>query len=169
MDSRKYDIELAKLIDRVTAIEAQLPHSLDIQIHYHKEKYGDDLLPLEKHGNFYDLRAAKDIDLENGKHALIPLGISVNLPDGYFAEVLPRSSSFKNFGFIVANSMGIIDSEYRSLEDEWFLSVVPMKGMMIHKNDRIAQFTIAKEIPFSLTEATWEAKARGGHGSSGIK
>ena len=150
-------------------VSSLLGDPLDIMIHYHKDKYGEDLLPLEKHGNFYDLRAAVDIDLEEGKHTYIPLGFSLYLPDGYYAEVLPRSSTFKNFGFVLANSMGIIDSTYRGMKDEWFLSVIPFKTAHISKNDRIGQFTIVKELPFELKEADWEAEIRGGNGSSGIK
>ena len=153
------------LSNRITTLENN-NKDLNIQIHYHTDKYPG-LEPLEKHGNFYDVRAAEDIELVEGKQVLIPLGISVNLPDGYYAELLPRSSSFKRYGFLVANSMGIIDSEYRSLEDEWMLSVYPTRDMKIFKNERIAQFTIVKEIPFTLEESTWEAKKRDGFGSSG--
>lgn len=155
------------LDDRLKKIEN--PNPIELMIHYHKEEFGDDLMELEKHGNFYDVRAAKDVFLKQNCHKLIPLGISIYLPDGYYAELLPRSSTFKNFKFIVANSMGIIDTDYRSLKDQWFLSVIPFEDIQIHKNERIAQFTIVKEVPTILKEGTWEAKARGGHGSSGIK
>ena len=158
---------LQDLEDRISKLEN--PDPIKLMIHYHKDKYGNDLKELEKYGNFYDVRAAQDMFLKEGCHRLIPLGISLYLPDGYYAELLPRSSSFKNFGFIVANSMGIIDTEYRSLDDQWFLSVIPFRDMQINKNDRIAQFTIVKEVPTELEEGTWEVKARGGHGSSGVK
>lgn len=139
--------------------------AMEIKIHHHTDKYGA-LIPVQKHGNFYDLATADHVNLKAGEYALIPLGISVYLPDGYYATLLPRSSTFKKYGILIANSMGIIDTEYRSMEDEWMLSVYATRDIYISKNERIAQFTIQKEIPFVLEEANWEAKARGGFGSS---
>ena len=162
------NIPVNVMINIVEEILKNNSDPLDIKIHYHQDKYGD-LLPLEKHGNFYDVRAAKSIDLKKDEHTLIPLGISIYLPDSYYATLLPRSSSFNKYGFLVANSTGIIDTEYRSLEDEWMLSVLPTRDLTIHKNDRIAQFTIMKEIKFEVEEGEWEAINRGGHGESGIK
>lgn len=139
-----------------------------IQIHHHTDKYGA-LIPIQKHGNFYDLSTAQDTFLKAGESTLIPLGVSINLPDGYYATLLPRSSTFSKYGILIANSVGIIDSEYRSLDDEWKLSVYATRDIYIPKNERIAQFTIHEEIPFILEEAVWEAKARGGFGSSDQK
>ena len=144
------------------------PLSMNILINYHRDKYPE-LMPLEKHGNFYDLRAAETIKLSKNTHTLIPLGISIQLPKGYYAKVVARSSSFKNFGFVLANSVGINDTDYAGPDDLWFLSVLPSRDQEIQVNDRIAQFTIEKEISFTLKEGTWEADNRGGHGNSGIK
>lgn len=150
-------------------LKKRLIDPLDVKIKYHREKYPD-LKPVEKYGNFYDLRAAQSMKLKKKKHYYIPLGISMYIPDGYYAEVLPRSGTFKHFKFFVANSMGIIDDNYRSTEDEWFLSVYPTKTIKIEANDRIAQFTIVKERDINLNECdSWEAKKRGGFGTSGIK
>ena len=160
------DLEMFNdLYNRVSKLEAK-DKELEVMIHYHNDKYPG-LMKLEKHGNFYDVRSAVNIELKKDVQTLIPLGISLYLPDGYYAELLPRSSTFKNFGFILANSMGIIDDSYRSLEDMWMISALPMKDMTIRKNDRIGQFTIVKETPFILKEGTWEAKKRGGFGASG--
>lgn len=145
-----------------------LTKPLNIKINYHKNLFPE-LQPLEKNGNFYDLRSAQNINLIKDKHTLIPLGISVQLPEGYYAKVVARSSSFKNFGFILANAVGIIDTGYAGPDDLWFLSVIPSRDCEIHVNDRIAQFTISREVKFTLEEGEWEAENRGGHGSSGIK
>ena len=166
----KKDMLIAQLVDRVIALEkkaAETVEELDIQINYHKEKYPE-LLPVEKHGNFYDLRAAENIILKKDVHTLIPLGISIKLPKGYYAQINARSSSFKNFGFILANSTGIIDTSYCGPDDLWFLPVIPSRDQEINLNDRIAQFTIVKEVEFNLEEGIWEADNRGGYGHSGI-
>ena len=75
---------------------------------------------IENKSDWIDLRAAKDIELKAGEFALIPLGIGMQLPKGYEAHVLPRSSTFKNFGIIQTNSMGVIDETYCRDEDQWF-------------------------------------------------
>ena len=113
-----YEVELSSFIDnfkeRLATLEKKINNQdkidiKDIMINYHREKYPY-LLPAEKHGNFYDLRSAVFIELRKGKQALIPLGVSINLPDGYYATLLPRSSTFKKHGILIANSVGIIDS-----------------------------------------------------------
>ena len=142
---------------------------MKIGIHYHTDKYPDFNDTVEKHGNFYDLRAAETVELFEGESTLIPLGVSINLPDGYYATLLPRSSTFKKYGIIVANSMGIIDSEYRGYGDEWKLCVYATRHVIIPQNERIAQFTILKENEFELEEANWEATDRGGFGHSDVK
>ena len=165
-DTLKSEIQALK--DELSELKSQLFDPIDVKINYHREKYPD-LKPVEKHGNFYDLRSAESMKLKKHKQVLIPLGISMYIPDGYYAEILPRSSTFKNYKFFVANSMGIVDDTYRSLEDEWFLSVYTTKRTKVEVNDRIAQFTLVKEVQVNLSEDVWEAPKRGGNGSSGIK
>lgn len=75
-----------------------------------KIKYFDETLPkIEKIaiGNWIDLRSAEDISLKQFEFKLIPLGIAMELPRGYEANVVPRSSTFKNFGILQTNSMGV--------------------------------------------------------------
>ncbi len=162
------DVLLAELCDRVSALENQVYHNTqELKIHYHRDKYKDFTYEIEKHGNFYDLAAAESMKLEAGKYYMIPLGISIYLPDNYYAILLPRSSSFKKYGIIVANSMGIIDSNYRSLEDQWYLAVYATKDTTIEANERIAQFSICNETKFIVNEEKyWEAPKRGGFGST---
>lgn len=136
-----------------------------------KIKYFTDIEPIEKisKGDWIDLRAAKDIELEAGEHTLIPLGVGMILPKGYEAHIVPRSSTFKKYSVIQANHMGIIDNSYSGEEDEWKFSAYAVEHTFIKKNDRICQFRIMEkqpEISFEEVEHLNE-KSRGGFGSTG--
>lgn len=157
------------LTTKVKTLDEEIHKKHDIKIHYHTDRYPEMIPSIEKHGNFYDLSTAESVELFEGYHKLIPLGVSINLPDGYYAILLPRSSTFKKYGILVANSTGIIDSDYRGMNDIWMLSVYPTKHTIIPANERIAQFTIVRENKFDLVEADWEATNRGGFGSSDKK
>lgn len=138
-----------------------------------KIKYFDDIEPAEKlsQGDWVDLRAAEDVELKAGEFQLIPLGVGMILPDGYEAHLVPRSSTFKKFGIIQTNHMGVIDNSYSGEEDEWKFSAFAIRDTMIHKNDRICQFRIVKrqpEIEFTVVEHLND-KSRGGFGSTGVK
>lgn len=98
-------------------------------------------------GEWYDLRCAKDMYLIAGDLAYIPLGVAIELPDGYEAIVAPRSSAAKKFGIIQANSLGVIDHAYCGDNDEWMMPVYAIRNTTIHKNDRICQFRIQKIQP----------------------
>ena len=117
------------------------------------------------------MRAAKDVELKKGDFALIPLGVAMQLPEGYEAHVVPRSSTFKNFGIIQTNHQGVIDCSYCGDNDQWFMPVLAVRDTEIHKNDRICQFRIMENQPKILfTEVSaLEGADRGGHGSTGTK
>lgn len=120
-------------------------------------------------GDWIDLRAAKDISLKKGEFTLIPLGIAIQLPEGYEAILAPRSSTCKKFGIIQTNSIGIIDESYCGNDDQWMMAVMAVRDTEIKKNDRICQFRILKhqpEITFKEVE-NLENKNRGGFGSTG--
>lgn len=122
-------------------------------------------------GNWVDLRAAEDIELRAGEFRLIPLGVAMGLPYGYEAIVAPRSSTFKNFGILESNSIGIIDETYCGDSDEWFFPALAVRDTVIHKNDRICQFRILYHQPaleFEEVEKLGNAN-RGGHGSTGVQ
>ena len=142
---------------------------MKVGIHYHTDKYPEFTAKIEKHGNFYDLSTAERVELYEGDTGKISLGVSINLPDGYYATLLPRSSTFGKYGIMVANSMGIIDSSYRGMNDIWKLVVYATRHITIPANTRIAQFTIVKENEFEVIEEEWEAPDRGGFGSSDTK
>ncbi len=129
------------------------------------------LQPLEKlaKGDWIDLRAAEDAELKAGDFRYLRLGIGMILPEGYEAHVAPRSSTFKNFGVLVANSFGVIDNSYCGEEDEWRLPVLAMRDTVIRKNDRICQFRIVEkqpELEFETVEHLRQ-ESRGGFGSTG--
>lgn len=141
---------------------------MDIRI-----KYFTDIDRIEKiaKGDWIDLRAAEDITLKQGEFKLIPLGMAIELPKGYEAHVVPRSSTYKNYGIIQTNSMGIIDETYCGDNDQWMMPVIAMRNTVIRKNDRICQFRIMEhqpEINFIEVEELGN-KDRNGFGSTGTK
>lgn len=122
-----------------------------------------------ENGDWIDLRAAEDVEMAANTFALIPLGIGMILPEGYEAHIVPRSSTFKSFGIIQTNHMGVIDEFYCGDNDEWKYPAYALRDTMIRKGDRICQFRIMKkqpEIEF-IEVGTLKDKDRGGFGSSG--
>jgi dUTP pyrophosphatase len=107
--------------------------------------------------------------MKAGEFKLIPLGIAMQLPDGYEAHVVPRSSTFKNYGIIQTNSMGIIDETYCGPNDQWFMPAFAMRDTTISFNDRICQFRIMTHQPeINFVQSALENNDdRGGHGSTG--
>ena len=124
---------------------------------------------IDGKSDWIDLRAAKDYSLKSGEFQLIHLGIAMQLPEGYEAHILPRSSTFKNFGVIQANSMGIVDESYCGPNDWFFFPAIALRDTEIHVNDRICQFRIEKHQPHvSFEEVTLlKNEVRGGIGSTG--
>lgn len=140
-----------------------------------KIKYFADIIPLEYIGgnksNWIDLRAAEDVDLKAGEFKLISLGIGMVLPEGYEANIVPRSSTFKNFGILQTNCFGVIDNSYSGDNDEWKFPAYATRDVHISKNDRICQFRINKIQPAISFETVTHLNDtdRGGFGSSGTK
>lgn len=137
-----------------------------------KIKYFADIEPIKmlESGDWIDLRAAEDVFLRKGEFKLIPLGIGMKLPDGYEAHVVPRSSTFKNFGIIQTNHCGVIDNSYSGDNDQWRFPAYALRDTVIHKNDRICQFRIMEKMPridFETVEKLDDTD-RGGFGSTGI-
>jgi dUTP pyrophosphatase len=128
------------------------------------------LLPEKIHnGDWIDLRAAKSVVLKAGEYQLIPLGIAMELPEGYEAIVAPRSSTFKRGGILLANSIGIIDESYKGDNDEWHFPALAIRDTTIMVNERICQFRIIKhqpEIEFEVVDSLGNDD-RGGLGSTG--
>ena len=141
---------------------------LEITIKYFTDNL-DKLTYIDGISDWIDLRAKKKKKKKKGEFALIPLGVAMKLPQGYEAHVVPRSSTYKNFGIIQTNSMGVIDESYCGDNDQWFMPALAMRDTVIHVNDRICQFRIMKHQPvisFSEVKELHEPE-RGGPGSTG--
>ena len=140
---------------------------MDIKIKYF-DNAATRIKKIEK-GNWIDLRAAKDMAISAGTFAMIPLGIAMQLPIGYEAHVLPRSSTFKKWGIIQTNSCGIIDTSYCGNDDEWMMPVYAVRDTTIQKGDRVCQFRIVESQPeINFIEVKeLEGENRGGFGSTG--
>ena len=137
-----------------------------------KVKYFDkEIEKIEKIaiGDWIDLRAAATIELSQFEYKLIPLGIGMKLPAGYEANVVPRSSTFKNFGILQTNSYAVIDESYCGNDDQWFFPALAMRDTVIHKGDRICQFRINKKMEqVEIIEVEeLDEVSRGGLGSTG--
>lgn len=136
-----------------------------------KIKYFADIPKLEKIsvGDWIDLRAAEEVCLRAGDYALIRLGVGMILPEGYEAHIMPRSSTFKNYGVLMACS-GIIDNSYSGDTDEWRFGAYAMRYTVIHKGERICQFRIMKNQPSIAFEEVEHLNdvSRGGIGSTGV-
>lgn len=139
-----------------------------------KIKYFDDEIDrVEKisAGDWVDLRAAETVTLKAGEFKLVPLGIGMKLPKGYEANIVPRSSTFKNFGIIQTNSFGVVDNSYSGDNDQWFFPAYALRDTTINKNDRICQFRINEiQPPIKFVEVDHlDEVDRGGCGSTGVK
>lgn len=138
-----------------------------IKIKYHY----DDSPKLEQveGSDWIDLYTAEETYIKSGEMKLIPLGVSMKLPAGYEAHVIPRSSTYKKWGVIEANSMGLIDESYCGDGDQWHFPALAIRPTHIPKGTRICQFRIMRKQPtifFSEVDALGE-KDRGGFGSTG--
>ena len=157
-----------------------------LKIKYMRVNKDIDPLVVNPKGEWIDLRLAKDTHLSEGEFALLPLGIRVKIPNGFEAHIVPRSSTFKNFGIIQTNSVGIIDNSYCGPNDEWKMPVIAMRAVGLISGARICQFGImpsqfaTKEQKYlwltcdgiELVEEEWldgTEESRGGFGSTGVK
>lgn len=142
----------------------------DIKIKYFTDKM-ERLTYIDGKSDWIDMRAAQDVEMKEGDFRLIPLGVAMELPRGYEAHVVPRSSTFKNFGIIQTNHMGVIDESYCGDNDQWFFPAYALRDTVIHEGDRICQFRIMEhQPPISFVEVERLGhEDRGGHGSTGRK
>lgn len=141
---------------------------MNIKIKYFTDQI-DKLRYIDGKSDWIDLRAAETVELKAGEFKLIPLGVAMQLPAGYEAHVVPRSSTFKNFGVIQTNSQGVIDESYAGPNDQWFFPAYALRDTIININDRICQFRIVEHQPrLNFVENSLENNGnRGGHGSTG--
>lgn len=137
--------------------------------------FSDEINKLEKidgdKSDWIDLRSAKTVHMHAGEFKLIPLGVAMQLPRGYEAHIVPRSSTYKNFGIIQTNHCGIIDESYCGDCDQWLFPAYALRDTTINVNDRICQFRIMKKQPkieFDEVDILGNID-RGGIGSTGVK
>lgn len=136
-----------------------------------KVKYCADIDPITKTdvGDWIDLRAAEDVTLKAGEYKPIPLGVAIQLPAGYEALVVPRSSTFRRWGIILVNGIGVIDESYCGDDDELHFLAYAMRDTSIKKNERICQFRIIRHQPEIVLDVVDSLgnQNRGGIGSTG--
>lgn len=140
----------------------------NIKIKYHSKEI-DKLEYIDGKSDWIDLRAAEHVVLKKGEFKLINLGISMELPKGYEAVIVPRSSTYKNFGIIQTNHMGVIDETYCGDNDVYMMPVLAVRDTEINVNDRICQFRIQRHQPQIVFEEVdfLGNEDRGGIGSTG--
>lgn len=139
-----------------------------IQVKYYTDAV-DELCYVAGKSDWIDLHAAEEVTMKAGEFRLIPLGVAIALPEGYEAHLVPRSSTFKNYGLLQTNSMGVVDYTYRGDGDQWFMPAYATRDVTIEQNARICQFRIMKNQPaldFVRVERL-EGTDRGGFGSTG--
>ena len=139
-----------------------------IKIKYHTDEI-EKLRYIDGKSDWIDLRSAEDVELKAGEFKLISLGVSMELPKGYEAHIVPRSSTFKNFGIIQTNHQAVIDESYCGDNEVWRYPAYALRDTVIHKNDRICQFRIMEHQPtieFDEVEHL-EGEDRNGFGSTG--
>ena len=134
-------------------------------------KYLDPACRIQKikQGDWIDLHSRIDAHMEPGDFLIIPLGVCMELPHGYEGHLCPRSSTFKRWGLLQTNSMGIFDNSYCGDGDEWGFPAYATRPVNIKKGDRICQFRIVENQPhvyFDEVE-TLGNPDRGGWGSTG--
>ena len=143
-----------------------------INVKYFENREGLKVEPLNKidKGDWIDLRTNETISLRKGDFKLIPLGVGMKLPEGYEAHVAPRRSTFKNWGILQVNSVGVIDNSYSGDNDQWFMAVYATRDTIIQRNERICQFRImAKQPDVGFNEVDrLDDVDRGGCGSTGV-
>ena len=161
-------MEAVKVKDETDILKRRC--KMEIKIKY---RYPDlpELMPIDgKKSDWIDLRASEDYDIKKGEFKIIDLGVAMELPEGYEAYVVPRSSTFKNTGLLLTNSFGIIDNSFHGPNDFWCFPVVATRDVKIGKGQRIAQFRIMKkqeEIRFVRSDLEHNSD-RGGVGSTGV-
>lgn len=119
----------------------------------------------------FDLAAAEPVSVAPGEMSLIPTGLVIEVPQGMFLGVFARSSTPLKRGLVVANGVGIVDSDYCGPGDEVRIAVLNVTSaqVTINRGDRIAQGVILPAPRVSWEEVgELKASARGGFGATGV-
>lgn len=145
---------------------------MELKVLYHDEKFGElERISKIEQGDWIDLRAAETVELKKGEFKIISLGITVVIPDGYEMNIVPRSSTYKNFKILQTNCFSVIDNSYSGFNDIVGFPALAMEDTVVHKGDRICQFRLNKKMEnLDLIEVKEASdKSRGGFGSTGKK
>ncbi len=165
-DGPDMDVDLAYLEEKLTKMFEE--SGMEIKVQYLNDQVTR--LSMNAKGDWVDMYAAETVDLKQGEHKLIHLGVAMKLPEGYEAHLVPRSSTYKKWGIIQTNHVGIIDNSYSGPEDWWKMSVIAMRDTTIHAGDKICQFRIVERQPkLVFVEGKMTDPSRGGFGSTGTK
>lgn len=134
-----------------------------------KYKEGVDPITILPNGDWIDLRCAEDTTLKAGEFKYIPLGVAMQLPEGFEAIVVPRSSTFAKYGILQTNSIGVIDNSYCGNNDWWHFPALAMRDTFIPKNARICQFRLLPNQMNIIMQKVnhLSSNDRGGLGSTG--
>lgn len=150
-----------------TELMSDSAYAIKVKYHDGASKLGSDI-----HGAMCDLAASETVELKKGEKKIIPLGVSMKLPDGYFGLVVPRSSTCINCGIAMGNSMGVIENDYCGPDDVWCFAAIALEDTTIEAGTRIAQFMPMKMHDWDSTEFVepeeWPYRNRGGYGSTGV-
>jgi len=143
---------------------------MNIKIKYHSKEI-DKITNIEGKSDWFDLRSAENVTLKAGEYKLISLGVSMELPEGHEAYIVPRSSTYKNFGIIQTNHHAVIDESYKGNNDIWKYPAYALRDTEIKVNERICQFRIQKKMPTVVFEEVnfLDNEDRDGIGSTGRK
>lgn len=131
--------------------------------------HGNDVPERKGRGDWYDMKASETVELKKGEVAIIPLGISIEIPEDKTAYILPRSSTCLKHGIMMGNSMGVIDHSYNGDDDVVGFIAFAFRDTVIEKGLRIAQMAVypaPEEIEFVPVESLGNEN-RGGFGSTG--
>ena len=139
-----------------------------IKVKYFTSDY-EPLTYVDGKSDWIDLHTAEEVTMKAGEFRLIPLGVAIALPEGYEAHLVPRSSTFKNYGILQTNSMGVVDNSYCGDNDQWRFPAYATRDVTIEKGARICQFRVMAHQPrleFTAVEHL-DGPDRGGFGSTG--
>lgn len=160
-------VKLTDKEDKEIAFEYS-PDKIGIKIKYIRDT--PKLKPITI-GNWIDLYVGEDTHIKHNEYACVPLGVAMQLPEGYEAIIAPRSSTFKRYGLIQVNGIGIIDESYNGDCDEWCMPVYALAGdVYITKGTRLCQFRVIKHQPVCFFDevTTLGNTDRGGFGVTGL-
>lgn len=122
-------------------------------------------------GDWWDLAASETVEMKKGDMKIIPLGVSIEVPEGYLTYILPRSSTILKHKILLGNSTGVIDNAYNGDGDIIGFIAYAIEDTVIEKGTRIGQMAIYGkpiDVEFEVVEHLGN-KDRGGYGSTGVK